>query len=85
MSTEKTIPVVDDEASIRQSIVDYFEDCLWRVVVAESGETALALLENESPWGHCGHPHDRHRRQQIYPKGRCEGPGHGLPYPHRIT
>ncbi len=47
----KTILIVDDEAFIRQSFADYFEDHLWRPLQAESGERALELLEEESPEG----------------------------------
>jgi YesN/AraC family two-component response regulator len=44
-----TILILDDEYVVRQSFVDYFEDNLWRVVQAESGEQALELLETEQP------------------------------------
>jgi DNA-binding NtrC family response regulator len=44
-----TILILDDEYVVRQSFVDYFEDNLWRVVQAESGEQALDLLETEQP------------------------------------
>jgi len=47
----KTVLIVDDEVFIRQSLVDYFEDHLWRPLQAESGELALELLEEESPDG----------------------------------
>ena len=47
----RTILIVDDEGSIRQSFVDYFEDRLWRPLQAESGEQALELLEEEPPDG----------------------------------
>ncbi len=47
----KTILILDDEAFIRQSFVDYFEDSLWRTLQANSGEQALELLEKESPDG----------------------------------
>ena len=49
--SQKTVLIVDDEAIIRQSFVDYFEDHLWRTLQAESGELALELLEKESPDG----------------------------------
>jgi len=44
-----TILIVDDEIFIRQSFCDYFEDQLWRTILAESGEQALEILEQESP------------------------------------
>ncbi len=45
----KTVMIVDDEISIRQSFAYYFEDHLWRILQAESGEQALELLKKESP------------------------------------
>ena len=47
----KTVLIVDDEAVIRQSFVDYFEDRLWRPLQAEGGERALELMQVESPDG----------------------------------
>lgn len=47
--SRKSVLIVDDEASIRQSFTDYFEDRLWRTSWAESGEQALEILEKESP------------------------------------
>ncbi len=47
----RTVLLVDDETFIRQSFADYFEDQLWQVFQAESGEHALEILENESPDG----------------------------------
>jgi YesN/AraC family two-component response regulator len=47
----KTVLIVDDEAFIRQSFFDYFEDRLWRPLQAESGEEALFMLKKESPHG----------------------------------
>ena len=46
---EKSILIVDDELYVRQSMLDYFEDHLWQVMQAESGEQALDLLEMTSP------------------------------------
>ena len=48
---ERSILIVDDEETIRQSLIDYFEDRLWRVIEAESGEAALKMLDSESPPG----------------------------------
>ena len=43
----KTILILDDEQAIRESLVDYFEDCLWQTFSAESAEDALKLLISE--------------------------------------
>jgi len=45
----KTILILDDEQTVRESFADYFEDRLWRPVQAESAEEALKMLENETP------------------------------------
>lgn len=45
--TQRKILIVDDSVFIRQSFADYFEDNLWIVFQAESGERALELLERE--------------------------------------
>lgn len=45
----KTILVLDDEAAVRQSFVDYFEDLLWNPLQAESAEEALEILQTEQP------------------------------------
>ncbi len=45
----KTVLILDDESFVRQSFADYFEDHLWNVLEAESGEQALELLKSESP------------------------------------
>ncbi len=42
------ILIVDDEFHVRQSFCDYFEDHDWQVLAAESGESALSLLEKQS-------------------------------------
>ena len=41
--------IVDDEAFIRQSFADWFEDRNWIPLEAESGEQALEIMETESP------------------------------------
>jgi DNA-binding NtrC family response regulator len=41
--------IIDDEVVVRQSFSDYFEDRLWRPVLAQSGEEALILLDETSP------------------------------------
>jgi response regulator RpfG family c-di-GMP phosphodiesterase len=48
---DKTVLILDDETSVRQSLADFLEDRLWRVLLAESGEQAIKLLETESPHG----------------------------------
>ncbi len=45
----KTILILDDEQDVRNSFADYFEDCLWLSVQAESAEEALDMLATESP------------------------------------
>ncbi|MCD6396337.1 MAG: response regulator [Spirochaetaceae bacterium] len=47
----KTILIVDDENFVRQSFSDYFEDNLFQVLQADSGEKALEILETETPDG----------------------------------
>ena len=47
----KTILIVDDEKSVRQSLTDYFEDSQFRVIQADSGEKALEILLDETPEG----------------------------------
>jgi len=42
-----TILILDDEAAVRSSFTDYFEDQMWRVIPASSAEDALKLLETE--------------------------------------
>ena len=49
--SEKTVLIVDDENFVRQSLADYFEDCMFRVLQADSGEKALEILEKETPEG----------------------------------
>ena len=41
----KEILILDDEQFVRQSFVDFFEDQMWQIVEARSGEEALELLE----------------------------------------
>lgn len=44
----KRILILDDETPVRESFTDYFEDQLWEVLQAESGEIALEILGRES-------------------------------------
>jgi len=44
----KKVFIVDDEANIRQSFVDYFEDHLWQTLQADSGEQALKILDKDT-------------------------------------
>ena len=41
----KTILILDDEPSIRDSFAAYFEDRLWQPIQVESAEHALEILE----------------------------------------
>lgn len=43
---EKKLLVLDDEAFVRDSFVDYFEDCLWQVKFAEREEDALNIVRS---------------------------------------
>ena len=45
MSTQIRVLVVDDEPSIRNSLVEFLEDCQFEVSAAESAENALVLIE----------------------------------------
>lgn len=45
----ETILILDDDTAVRESFVDYFEDCMWRTIQARSAEEAIKLLEKESP------------------------------------
>lgn len=45
----KTILIIDDEEVVRESFAYYFEDRLWRCIMAESGEEALDILDEVSP------------------------------------
>ncbi len=47
----KTVLIVDDEKSVRQSLTDFFEDSQFKVLQANSGEKALEILRDESPEG----------------------------------
>ncbi len=42
----KYLLIIDDELFVRQSLVDFFEDNVWHVSQAESGEKALEVLKN---------------------------------------
>ncbi|WP_319407999.1 response regulator [uncultured Desulfosarcina sp.] len=44
MSSQTRVLVVDDEPSIRNSLVEFLEDCQFDVSSAESGECALDLI-----------------------------------------
>lgn len=44
-----TLLLLDDESVIRRSFADYFEDQLWSVMEAESGEQALQLIKQQRP------------------------------------
>lgn len=44
MSSPIRVLVVDDEPSIRNSLVEFLEDCQFQVASADSAETALELI-----------------------------------------
>ena len=44
-----SILILDDEAAVRQSLVDHFEDRCWRTLEAGSAEEAVKLLGLEQP------------------------------------
>ncbi len=48
-SADLSVLIIDDDAAIRQSFADYFEDQNFIVLSAESGEEALEILMTESP------------------------------------
>lgn len=45
----RSLLIVDDDAPIRDSFGDYFEDYGFRILSAKSGEAALQLMQSESP------------------------------------
>jgi len=47
----KSVLILDDDAAVRESLMDFFEDREWRVLPACSAEEALAELEYEAPHG----------------------------------
>ena len=46
---QQTLLILDDEKLVRESLAYYFEDHGWRVLLADTGEQALELLDHESP------------------------------------
>ncbi len=48
-NADLSVLIIDDDAAIRQSFGDYFEDQDFKVLSAESGEEALEILMTESP------------------------------------
>jgi len=48
MSSPIRVLVVDDEPSIRNSLVEFLEDCEFAVSAAESAESALELIDHTS-------------------------------------
>lgn len=47
----QTVLILDDDESVRESLVDFFEDRDWRVLPAATAEEAFKILEHEKP--HC--------------------------------
>jgi CheY-like chemotaxis protein len=48
MPIAKSILIVEDEALIRFSLADFFEDAGYRVFEAESADEAIAILDRDS-------------------------------------
>lgn len=48
MSSPIRVLVVDDEPSIRNSLLEFLEDCQFAVSAADSAESALELIEHTS-------------------------------------
>ncbi len=48
MPIAKSILIVEDEALIRFSLADFFEDAAYRVFEAESADEAIAILDRDS-------------------------------------
>ena len=52
MSDEtRTVLILDDDDAVRESLVDFFEDCGWCVLSAANAEDAIELAARESPDG----------------------------------
>ncbi len=49
MVSDKSVLILDDDASIRLSLSCHFEDRGWRVAAAESGEAALDAIQDDLP------------------------------------
>lgn len=45
-NSNKTILILDDEPFVRDSFVDYFEDCLWTVFYSGQEDEALEIIKN---------------------------------------
>ena len=46
---QETILVIDDEAAVRESFVDFFSDMGFRVLAAENGRIGIEVFERERP------------------------------------
>ena len=52
MSDEtRTVLILDDDDAVRENLVDFFEDCGWRVLSAANAEDAIELAASELPDG----------------------------------
>ncbi|MGL1933421.1 MAG: response regulator [Fibrobacterales bacterium] len=40
-----SVLIIDDDQAVRQSLVDYFEDCEWEIFEAASAEEALEIVQ----------------------------------------
>ena len=47
----KTIVILDDDNSVRESLNSFFKDCGWRTILSRSAEECLTRLEHEKPEG----------------------------------
>lgn len=45
-TSKKSILILDDEPFVRDSLVDYFEDCLWTVFCSGLEDEALDIIKN---------------------------------------
>lgn len=45
-NSKRTVLILDDEPFVRDSLVDYFEDCLWNVLCSGQEDEALEMLRN---------------------------------------
>ncbi len=45
-TSNKSVLILDDEPFVRDSLVDYFEDCLWTVFCSGQEDEALDIIKN---------------------------------------
>ena len=44
-----SVLVIDDDSTVRDSVVAYLDDCDYEMMSADSAQSALSVLENEYP------------------------------------